>query len=67
MQKGVIRAKNGHAGVNFRYVIGPTFSMPTKVIPFQLSEHETLNMLEHGQRDAQLAIQSLMYDAEEEI
>jgi hypothetical protein len=46
--RGLLRAKNGHNGVYFRYVIAPTFSMPTKIIPFQLSEQETRTMLEHG-------------------
>ncbi len=32
--RGLLRAKNGHTGVNFRYVIAPTFTMPTKIIPF---------------------------------
>jgi hypothetical protein len=32
--RGLIRAKNGHTAVNFRYVIAPTFTMPTKIVPF---------------------------------
>lgn len=52
IMRGLIRAKNGHTKVNFRYVIAPTFTMPSKIIPFQLSEGETKTMLEHGERDA---------------
>lgn len=65
--RGLLRAKNGHTGVNFRYVIAPTFTMPTKIIPFQLSEQETRTMLEHGQRDVRMAIDSLLYSPEYEI
>ena len=65
--RGLLRAKNGHTGVNFRYVIAPTFTMPTKVIPFQLTEHETKSMLEHGERDARFAINSLINNPEGEI
>ena len=42
---GVLRAKNGHSHVNFRYVIGPTFAMPSKITPFLLSQDETKAML----------------------
>jgi len=38
---GVLRAKNGHTGVNFRYVIGPTFTMPSKIIPTRFTYDET--------------------------
>lgn len=52
IMRGLLRAKNGHTGVNFRYVIAPTFTMPSKIIPFQLTESETKTMLNHGERDA---------------
>ena len=60
IMRGLIRAKNGHTKVNFRYVIAPTFTMPSKIIPFQLSESETKTMLEHGERDVQFAINNLI-------
>lgn len=34
---GVLRAKSGHTGVNFRYLVGPTFSMPSKIVPIKFS------------------------------
>lgn len=34
---GVLRAKSGHTGVNFRYLVGPTFTMPSKIVPIKFS------------------------------
>ena len=39
--RGVMRAKNGHTGVNFRYLIGPQFNMPTKMLPIAFTLDET--------------------------
>ena len=39
--RGVMRAKNGHTGVNFRYLIGPQFNMPTKMLPISFTLDET--------------------------
>lgn len=64
---GVLRAKNGHPKVNFRYVIGPTFSMPTKIIPYKISYEETKILLEHGERDAKAVITNLIKNPEKEI
>lgn len=30
---GILRAKDGHRNVNFRYVVGPSFNLPSKVMP----------------------------------
>lgn len=30
---GLLRAKAGHPAVNFRYVIGPSETIPSKTIP----------------------------------
>ena len=39
--RGVMRAKNGHTGVNFRFLIGPQFNMPTKMLPISFTLDET--------------------------
>ena len=30
---GIMRAKDGHRNVNFRYVVAPSFQLPTKIMP----------------------------------
>ena len=65
--RGVVRAKTGHNGVNFRYLIAPQFSMPTKMLPIQFSPDETSLLLDHGERDANLAIDRLLNDSDTEF
>ena len=64
---GVLRAKTGHSGVNFRYVIGPSFDMPSKIVPIDLGLEETKHLLRIGEADATREIKSLLDDPEEEI
>lgn len=49
---GVLRAKHGHSKVHFRYEVGPTYHMPSKIIPVRSTPEETKRMLKHGERDA---------------
>ena len=65
--RGVMRAKNGHTGVNFRYLIGPQFNMPTKMLPIQFDTEETEQLLDHGERDAKHAIDRLLNDPDAEF
>ena len=31
--RGILRAKDGHRNINFRYVVGPSYSLPSKIMP----------------------------------
>ena len=42
---GILRAKITHTGVNFRYLIGPSFDMPNKIVPMEFSLEKTLELL----------------------
>mmetsp|Transcript_23021 Transcript_23021/g.30609 ORF Transcript_23021/g.30609 Transcript_23021/m.30609 type:complete len:84 (-) Transcript_23021:223-474(-) len=64
---GIMRAKDGHRNVNFRYVVGPEFDLPSKVIPLNYSERESAMLLELGERDAERTIYRLIYKTDEEI
>lgn len=64
---GIMRAKDGHRNVNFRYVVGPEFDLPSKVIPLNYSERETEMLMELGERDAKGTIYKLLYKTDEEI
>ena len=65
--RGVMRAKNGHTGVNFRFLIGPQFNMPTKMLPIAFTLDETKQLLNHGERDSNTAIDRLMNHPETEF
>ena len=56
-----MRAKDGHRNVNFRYVVGPEFDLPSKVVPLNYSERETEMLLDLGERDAKATIYKLLY------
>jgi hypothetical protein len=45
---GVLRAKHGHSEVIFRYEIGPTYQMPSKIIPIKATPEETKSLMHHG-------------------
>ncbi len=64
---GIMRAKDGHRNVNFRYVVGPEMNLPTKILPLHYSETETETLMEMGERDAERTIYNLLYKTEEEI
>jgi len=53
---GVIRAKDGHKDVSFRYVVAPSFNMPSKIIPLSYKPEETKSLMDIGERDAERAI-----------
>ena len=65
--RGVMRAKNGHTAVNFRYLIGPQFNMPTKMLPIQFDSDETRQLLDHGERDANTSIDRLLNNPDAEF
>ena len=64
---GIMRAKDGHRNVNFRYVVAPSFHMPSKIVPMSHSIQETRTLLEQGERDAERTIYKLLYKTDEEI
>ena len=64
---GIMRAKNGHPSVNFRYVIGPSFNMPSKFLPLQYTLSETHELMQHGERDANRSISNLLNFPEQEM
>jgi hypothetical protein len=37
---GLIRARDGHPGVNFRHVIGPNRDMSNKIVPVEYNVDE---------------------------
>ena len=43
---GIMRAKDGHRNVNFRYVVAPSFHMPSKIMPLTYSVSEAKSLLE---------------------
>ena len=50
---GVVRARDGHRDVNFRYVVAPPVTMPTKLVPLSSTPEETTALLAHGEREAE--------------
>lgn len=64
---GIMRAKDGHRDVNFRYIVAPSFNMPSKVKPLSYTTAETQSLLEQGERDAERTIYRMLYKTEEEI
>lgn len=49
---GILRAKNGHPDVKFRYVVGPLREMPTRIVPSDYSPDDVAKQLAIGERDA---------------
>ena len=45
---GLLRAKAGHPGVDFRHVIGPNRDMPNKVVPIEFTVEEVKKQLYQG-------------------
>ena len=64
---GIMRAKDGHRNVNFRYVVAPSFQLPTKIMPLSYDVQEARSLMEHGERDAKNTIYKLIYKTDEEI
>jgi hypothetical protein len=64
---GMLRAKDGHRNVNFRYVVGPQFNLPSKIIPLSYDPAEARSLLNQGMRDSERVIYELLYKTEEEI
>jgi len=64
---GIMRAKDGHRNVNFRYVVAPSFHMPSKIIPLKYSVAETRSLLDQGEQDAVESIFQLLHKTDEEI
>ena len=54
---GILRAKNGHPDVQFRYVVGPLREMPTKIVPIDYSPEEVKKQIEIGERDAKIFVE----------
>jgi hypothetical protein len=55
---GLLRAKSGHPGVEFRHVIGPNRDMPNKVVPVEFTVDEVKKQLYQGKKDAQSSIET---------
>lgn len=49
---GLMRAKNGHPDITFRYIIGPQREMPNKIVPLILTRQEVETQLALGRQDA---------------
>ena len=64
---GIMRAIDGHGKVNFRYVVGPQFKLPSKIIPMSYTENEAKNLLIQGERDTERTIFDLLYQTDKEI
>lgn len=45
---GLIRARDGHPGVEFRHVIGPSRDMSNKIVPVEFSLEEVERQLLEG-------------------
>ena len=45
---GVLRAQQSHANVLFRYVVGPSFDMPNKILPTQFNSLKVKDLLIGG-------------------
>lgn len=56
---GLLRAKSGHPGVHFRYVIGPSEDIASKTIPIDFDSNDTDYLINLGERDATAAITDL--------
>lgn len=55
---GLLRAKFAYEGVDFRYVIAPTESIPSSMKPLNLSEKDVKKAFEIGVKDANSAIEN---------
>jgi len=53
---GILRAKQGHPDVEYRYVIGPLREMANKIIPINYSRDEVEMQIEFGEKDAKIFI-----------
>lgn len=53
---GLLRAKFAYKGVDFRYVITPSESMPTSMYPLNLDEKQIQEIIDMGYSDAQNVI-----------
>lgn len=62
-----MRSKDGHRDINFRYVVAPSFALPTKIKPLDYTVDEVYSLLRHGERDADRTIYELLYETDEEI
>lgn len=50
---GLLRAKFAYEGVNFRYVISPTKSIPSSLYPLKMTEAQVTDAFDMGYHDAQ--------------
>lgn len=64
---GIMRAKDGHRDVNFRYVVAPSFDMPTKIMPLKYTPEESKSLLNSGKRDSERSIYELLHKTDQEI
>jgi len=53
---GLLRAKFAYKGVDFRYVITPSDSMPSSMYPLNLNEKQVQAIIDMGYKDAQNVI-----------
>lgn len=47
---GILRAKITHPDVMFRYLIGPDYQMPNKIVPMEFSQEKTKELLHEGEQ-----------------
>jgi hypothetical protein len=59
---GVMRAKITHPDVVFRYIIGPDYTLPTKIVPMDFTEEKTLELLYEGEEKTKSTIEKLIND-----
>ena len=64
---GIMRAKDGHRNVNFRYVVAPSFNMPSKIMPLSYTKEEATTLISQGESDAERTIYKMLYKTDDEI
>ncbi|MFM7852703.1 MAG: hypothetical protein ACKO96_12510 [Flammeovirgaceae bacterium] len=57
-----MRAKITHSDVIFRYIIGPDYPLPTKIVPMDFTEEMTLDLLYEGEEITKSTIEKLVND-----
>ena len=64
---GIMRAKDGHRNVNFRYVVAPHYTIPSKILPLNFTPEEAKALMQQGERDTEHTIYHMLYNMEDEI
>ena len=65
---GVLRAKQGHPKVNFRYIVGPSQKISSRTVPIDYTLNQTEYLIDLGIKDAYNAVKmGRTYSVEENI